>query len=137
MRHILSGLGTAAKGVVKKSYRSSGLKKKSGQLYKSIERKVFKNGKAVIIQAKAEAKDKVFYGYALARGSKIVAKKGKYLTFQIDGKWIKKHSVQLPSRDFVALPVKKYLTSSSYKEKLEQLVNKEVEKLENKAKAKG
>jgi hypothetical protein len=136
MRHILSGVGTVAKSPVKKGYKEAGLSKRSGLLYKSIERKVLRSGKAVIVQAKARSKNNVFYGYALAKGSLITAKKGEYLTFQANSKWVKVHSVKLPERDFVSSPVKAYLQSAAFRQKLDQLVEKEVIKIEKKAKGK-
>lgn len=136
MRSILSGIGTAAKKPVKSAYRQVGLKKRTGALYKSIQKKVFKNAKAVMVQAKAQRDGKTFYGYALACGSKITAKNKKCLTFQIDGKWIRTHSIQLKAHDFVEAPVKRYLLSSDFKAKLDQLVAKEVVKIEKKAKRK-
>lgn len=132
MRRLLSGIGTDAKNKVKKGYKSSGLKKRSGVLYKSISKKVIKSGKAVIIEAKAQAKNDVFYGYALSKGSEIRAKDGGYLTFQIDGKWKKVHSVKLPESNFVVKPVEDYLKSTAYKEKLDKLVQKEITKIEKK-----
>lgn len=130
MRHLLSGIGTAAKAQVKKAYRKQGLSKRTGALYKSIERKVFRNGKAVIIQAKAQRDGKAFYGYALAKGSRIEAKGGGYLTFQAEGKWVKVHSVKLPERDFVSAPAREYLQSAGFNAKLDQLVAREVAKIE-------
>ena len=131
MRRVLGGVGTAAKNQVKKAYKSHGLSKGTGALYKSITRKVIRSGKAVIVEAKAQsAKDNIFYGYALAKGATITAKKGKYLTFQIDGKWVKVHSVTLPERDFVASPVKRYLSSPAFGTKLDQLVQREVDRIE-------
>lgn len=121
---------------VKSAYRQLGLKRKTGVLYESIQRKVFRNAKAVMVQAKAQRDGKTFYGYALSKGSKITAKKGMYQTFQIDGKWVKTHSVQLKAHDFVEAPVKRYLLSSDFKAKLDQLVEKEVIKIEKKAKRK-
>lgn len=133
MRHILSGVGTAAKSSVKKGYKEAGLGKRTGMLCKSIERKVFRNGKAVIVQAKAQRDDKVFYGYALAKGSTITARNADCLTFQIDGKWVKVHSVKLPERDYVSSPVKAYLQTAVFREKLDRLVEKEIIKIEKKA----
>lgn len=132
MRRLLSGIGTDAKNKVKKGYKSSGLKKRSGTLYKSISKRVIRSGKAVIIEAKAQAENNVFYGYALSKGSEIRAKDGGYLTFQIDGKWKKVHSVKLPERNFVEKPVNDYLKSTAYKEKLDKLVQKEIAKIEKK-----
>lgn len=131
MRRILSGTGTAAKNQVKKAYKSYGLSKGTGALYKSISKKVIRSGKAVIVEAKVQSeKNQVFYGYALAKGAEITAKSGEYLTFQIDGKWIKVHSVKLPERDFVATPVKRYLSSPAFGQKLDQLVEREVKRIE-------
>ncbi|MCF0238160.1 MAG: hypothetical protein HUK24_06130, partial [Sphaerochaetaceae bacterium] len=53
MKSILKGVGTASKAPVRKAYRSEGLNKRTGVLYKSITRKVFRNGKAVIVAAYA------------------------------------------------------------------------------------
>jgi len=131
MRRILGGIGTAARSQVRKAYKSQGLSKGTGALYKSISRRVIRSGKAVIVEAKASSeKTKVFYGYALAKGARISAKEGGYLTFQKDGKWIRVHSVKLPERDFVAAPVKKYLSSTAFKTKLEALVQREVARIE-------
>lgn len=131
MRRILSGIGTAAKNQVKKAYKGYSLSKGTGALYKSITRKVLRSGKGVIVEAKARTeKDKVFYGYALAKGSEIRAKDNGYLTFQKDGKWMKVHSVKLPERDFVAKPVEKYLLSSAFAQKLDLLVQKELDRIE-------
>jgi hypothetical protein len=131
MRRILGGIGTAAKNQVRKAYKSHGLSKGTGELYKSITRRVIRSGKAVIVEAKARSKEgKVFYGYAIAKGARITAKEGRCLTFQIDGKWVRVHSVQLPERDFVAKPVKDYLGSAAFKTKLDALLQKELDRVE-------
>lgn len=135
MRRVLSRIGTAAKNQVKKAYKSYGLSKGTGALYKSISKKVIRSGKAVIVEAKAQSeKNQVFYGYAIAKGAKITATNGAYLTFQIDGKWKKVHSVQLPARDFVATPVKRYLASPAFGQKLDQLVDREIKRMEKRKK---
>lgn len=131
MRRLLGGIGTAARNQVKKAYKSYGLSKGTGALYKSISRRVLRSGKGVLVEAKATSeKNKVFYGYALAKGAEITAKDGGYLTFQKDGKWIRVHSVKLTERDFVVAPVKKYLASPAFKTKLDQLVQREVARIE-------
>jgi hypothetical protein len=131
MRRILSSIGVASKNEVKKAYKSWALSKRSGSLYKSIRSKVIRSGKAVVIDASAHSQtNKVFYGYSLAKGALIEAKANKYLTFQIDGKWKKVHSVQLPERDFVVTPVKKYLATTAFKQKLDQIVQREINRLE-------
>lgn len=129
MRRILSGIGTSARSRVKKAYKSFGLQKGTGELYKSISRKVLRNGKGVIIQAKARNEKGIYYGYALAKGAKIEAKNGPYLTFQKDGKWVKVHSVKLPERDYVAKPVVDYLKTMDFKERFDSLVQKEIDRV--------
>lgn len=130
MRRLLSGIGTAAKAQARKAYRSYGLSKGSGALYRSITRRVIKSGKAVIVEAKAQSeKNKVFYGYALAKGAVITAKDKGYLTFQKDGKWVKVRSVRLAGRDFIAAPVKRYLASPAFGTKLDQLVQRELDRI--------
>lgn len=130
-RRMLAGVGTTVKNRVKKEYRRL-FNKKEGNLYESIKRYVTKSGKAVIIETKARAANHVFYGYALTYGSTIEAKHSDYLTFQIDGKWVKKQSVKLPVRDFVEGPADKYLGSYEYKAQLDKLMQKEINKLEKK-----
>ena len=135
MRRILGGIGTAARAQVRKAYKSHGLAKGSGALYKSISRRVIRSGKAVIVEAKASSEqNKVFYGYALAKGARITARDGGWLTFQKDGKWVRVHEVKLPERDFVAAPVKAYLGTTAFKLKLDQLVQKEVARIEKEKK---
>ena len=135
MRRLLSGIGTSAKAKVRKAYKTYGLNKDTGELYKSISRRVVKSGKGVIVEAKARTggDGNVFYGYALAKGARITAKDGGYLTFQKDGKWVKVHEVKLPERDFVARPVEEYLKTMEFRERLDSLVQKENGNIEEKA----
>ena len=131
LRRLLGGIGTAARAQVRKAYKSQWLSKGTGALYKSISRRVIRSGKAVIVEAKAVSEQsKVFYGYALAKGARITARNGSTLTFQKNGKWIRVHEVKLPERDFVASPVKEYLDTTAFKAKLDQLVQKEVARIE-------
>lgn len=130
-RRLLAGIGTTVKNKAKREYKTL-LKQKSGNLYKSLKRRVIKSGKAVVIDAKARAENQVFYGYALAEGSTITAKNDKYLTFQIDGKWVKKESVKLPENDYISKPAERYLGSSEYRQQIDKLVQKEIDKLEKK-----
>lgn len=126
-RSILAGIGSKSLSVAKKSY-SKYLKKVSGNLYKNMKRVVVRAGNAVVISSKALSGNKIFYGYALAKGSTIKAKKD-YLTFQIDGKWVKKQSVTLPSRDWFQAPIEEYIGSTEYDAQIDKLIEKEVQKL--------
>ena len=135
MRRLLSGIGTSAKAKVRRAYKTYGLNKDTGELYRSISRRVVRSGKGVIVEAKARTggDGNVFYGYALAKGARITAKDGGYLTFRKDGKWVKVHEVKLPERDFVAKPVEDYLKTTEFRERLDSLVQKEIGKIEEKA----
>ena len=135
-RRVLSGIASAVKSKVKSSYRKL-LHKRSGTLYKSIQSKVCRDGRMAIVSPSASSNG-VRYGYVLAKGTMITAKKGDALTFQIDGKWIRKHSVVIPERDWVEKPARDYIDSPSYKAKLDSLVQKEIDKAEKrKAKSEG
>lgn len=133
-RRILSGIGTAVKNQVKKNYKSL-LNKNSGSLYKSLNSKVIKSGKAVIVSPSAE-KNKVRYGYVLAKGSVIKPKNKDFLTFRIGDKWIRKHQVTIPERNWVESPAKQYLSSISYRQKIDSLVDKEIQRAEKAAQKK-
>ena len=130
-RRVLAGVGQSSANRAKKAYRGM-LNKQSGNLYKSIKKGVIKSGKAVIISPKARGSNQVFYGYALAKGSLIEAKKKKYLTFQVEGKWVKKKSVKLSEHDFIEGPVMKYIGSQDYYNQIDKLIKKEILKLERK-----
>lgn len=127
-KRVLSGIAFAVKSKVKSSYRRY-LNKRSGTLYKSIQSKVCRDGRMAIVSPSATSNG-VRYGYVLAKGTTIVPKKANTLTFQIDGKWICKHSVTLPERDWVEKPARDYIDSPSYKAKLDSLVQKEIDKAE-------
>lgn len=129
LKNILSGVGTDAKAVVKRSYRSSGLRKDTGALYKGISRKVTRDGKSVIVSTTARNDRQILYGGALAKGSLVEAKDAKVLRFQVDGKWVSKSAVKLPQRPFITGPVLRHMGTTAFREKLDQLVEREVEKI--------
>ena len=133
-RRILSGIGTSVKQAVKKSYNSL-LHKKSKTLYKSVTAKVFKSGAAVKISPRAQ-RNNILYGYALAKGSTIKAKDSPFLTFKVGEKWVKKQSVTLKPVDWIEAPASRFLTSMSYKQRLDELVQKEIDRAEKAARKK-
>ena len=133
-RRILSGIGTSVKQAVKKNYTSL-LKKQRRTLYKSVTAKIFKSGAAVKISPRAEHGN-ILYGYALAKGSTIKARNGEFLTFRIGDKWVKKHQVSLKPVDWIEAPAKSYLQGSSYRQRLDELVQKEIGRSEKAAQRK-
>ena len=133
-RRILSGIGTSVKQAVKKNYTSL-LKKQSRTLYKSVTAKIFKSGAAVKISPRAQ-RSNILYGYALAKGSTIKAKDSEFLTFRIGDKWIRKQQVTLKPVDWIEAPAKRYLQSSSYRQRLDELVQKEIDRADKAAQRK-
>lgn len=130
-RNLLAGIGQASVGRSKTAYKGL-LQKRSGNLYKSIKKSVVKSGKAVVIYPRAMSDNNVRYGFPLAKGSVIQAKGDNYLTFQVNGKWVKKKQVQIGSHDFVEGPIMKYIGSQDYYNQVNRLLKKEIEKLERK-----
>ena len=126
-RRLLRGIGSATKSKIKKHYKNV-LNKQSGLLYKSLSSKVSRNAKEVVISSEAKSLDGVRYGYVLAKGATIKAKNSSVLTFQINGKWIRKHEVVIKPRDWVEGPAKSYLDSREYYEKIEALTQKEIDR---------
>lgn len=130
-RAILSGVGTTSKNKAKRAYKSM-LGMRTGNLYRSIKRKVTKDGKHVVISSEALSLNNKLYGYALAKGSTITAKNGEYLTFKVNDQWVKVKSVKLPEKDFISDPIKKYIDSPAYERQIDKILDKQLEKLEKK-----
>lgn len=130
-RRILSGIGTSVKQAVKKSYPAL-LNKRSKTLYKSVTAKIFKSGEAVKISPRAE-RNNILYGYALAEGSTIKAREDEYLTFKVGDKWVKRKQIRLNPVDWIEGPAKRYLSSSAYKQRINELVEKEILRAEKAA----
>lgn len=129
-KSILSQVGTKAKTRAKRDYKTI-LNKKSGNLYKSIRKYVYRNGKAVVITAH-NIGDTNRYGFILAHGFTSEVKNESALTFQIDGKWIRKHSVTVKPKDFIQAPVKNYLSGGQINQDLETITQKKIDSLTKK-----
>ena len=78
----------------------------------------------------------ILYGYALAKGSTIKTKDSEFLTFRIGDKWIRKQQVTLKPVDWIEATAKRYLQSSSYRQRLDELVQKEIDRAEKAAQRK-
>lgn len=132
-KKLMGRVGTGAKQAVKKNFTNY-LHKRSGTLYKSVYSKVSRNGGIVIITNNADsgkptAKDgrNARYGFMLASGYTIEAKTPTGLTFQINGKWIRKHSVTVSPKDWVEPSVTKYVESGECKTRLDKEFQKQVD----------
>lgn len=127
-RYVLRNIGNKTKTAIKKSYNVY-LHKGTGNLYRSITAKLSKRKDLVVVSANAKSDNLVRYGYVNAAGTEIKAKNGKFLTFKIDDKWIKKHSVKIKSKDFVEQPANTYLRSSTMKADMDYYLQKKIDKL--------
>ena len=136
-KKILRSVGVAAYRYVKKQYSKS-FKKRTGTLYKSVERHLVYQGRAVVVTAPATAEKldskgkKVRYGYVLAAGVTLKPKKADWLTFQVDGKWKRMKEVVIPPRDWVETPVRHYLGTMEFKEQFDKIVQKTLDTAEQK-----
>ena len=133
-KKVLQAVGTGGKIAMRRAYRSV-LKKRSGTLYKSIRSYVRKNGYELVFtnnanSGKNTAKDGRIarYGFMLASGYTIPKNKtDKLLTFQINGKWFRMHSVEVKSKDFTERPLERYTTSVDMLERMDKAVDKQID----------
>ena len=122
-KKILSSVGTGGKQAIRKAYRSL-LKKRTGTLYKSIKSYVRRNGSAVVF---TNGGKRGRYGFMLASGYTIQPKGEHLLTFNINGKWIRKHSVTVRAKDFTEGPVERYAESMDCKNRMDTALQKQVD----------
>ena len=130
-KSILSQVGTKAKTQAKRNYKSI-LHKRTGNLYKSIRKYVYHNGRAAVITAH-KADDKVRYGFVLAHGTTIKPVNHKVLTFQINGKWYRRHEVVIKPHDFIERPVLEYVNGPQIDRDLEKITANIIKKTEERA----
>lgn len=128
-KNLLRTVAQKGKTKSKKAY-SSVLHKKTGDLYRSIRYYLKSGGKAAVVTAHKKD-DPVRYGFMLAHGYQSSAKNGKYLTFQIGDKWIRKEQVKrVEPRDFVEGPVMNYVHGPEVESDLEKKLQKEIERID-------
>lgn len=135
-RAILTGIGSTSRTKVRTAYKRH-LNMRSGNLYRSISYKVSKRGERLLIGTPARSPvnsqgHAVYYGSLLTKGYTLTPKTAKVLKFDINGKWITKHSIVIPSRDFVEGPVRSYIKSPAYDKRIDKILQREIDKLEKK-----
>lgn len=131
-KNLLRTIGTGAKGAVKRSYGNY-LRRRTGNLYRSVTSKISLSGKSVVVYNTAEsgkntAKDgrAARYGFMLAAGYEIRDQNVETLTFQIDGMWKRRHYVKVEARDWVEPSVERYVRSADAKQRLDKEFQKQV-----------
>lgn len=139
-KYIMRAAATGGRQYVKRQYGKV-LHKRSGTLHKSITSYVDRNGYKIIFtnnatSDKPTSKDGRLarYGFMLASGYTIVPKdSNKVLIFNINGKWIRKHSVTVQQKDFTEGPVERYFMSSDCDARMEKAAQKQVDYWEKRA----
>jgi hypothetical protein len=87
---------------------------RTGKLFNAINFIPTDNG-GVLTTRKTLAKPNVYYARFVEGGANIKAKKGKYLTFRINGEWKKVPSVNIRPRPFMKPVFEEYFGSENGK----------------------
>ena len=125
-KNLLRTAAQKARKKVKASYAQY-LHKRSGELYKSLTYKVWKDG------SEADVYPTKKYGFMLSAGFTTPKQPGPLLTFKIGDKWIKTYGpITVQARKWTTGPAYKYLNSSELNRDLEDKLQKEVERIEKK-----
>lgn len=132
-KRILSSVATGGKQAIRRNY-SRFLRKRTGNLYRSIKSYVKRNGSAVVFTNDADSGKNTGkggkrgrYGFMLASGF-TVTNKGKYLlTFNCNGQWIRKYSVTVRERDWVEGPIERYTESTDCHNRMDSAFQKQVD----------
>jgi hypothetical protein len=106
-----SGLGNIAKELLQtvgdemaakaRSKAATSFHNRSGKLLHSINFIAFDEKTGALTTKKNLNKANIYYARFVEKGAEIKPKKGKYLTFKIDGEWKKVESVKIKPRPFM------------------------------------
>jgi hypothetical protein len=101
---------------------------RTGKLFNSIKFISTDDG-GVLTTRKSLNKSNIYYARFVEGGADVKAKKGKYLTFKINDKWVKVPSVKIRRRPFMVPTMEDYFGSSSGKgyRLLKEALNKKME----------
>ena len=121
-KKILKKITSKQKSKLRTAYRQSGLKTTSNALYKSI----YGTAKNNFTGYAGIASKQAYKFIPLNYGMEIRAK-DKYLTFQVNGEWVKVRSVHIPARNFFEVGAR-YMDSQEMKRDIEVILKREVDK---------
>ena len=136
-RRLLRTVGQGAKTSVKR-YMGKVVQRRTGTLYKSIYFVVgWKHSVYVSTNAssgKPTAKDgrNARYGYMLAYGWDSYDQNEETMTFNINGKWIRKHHIHVEGRDWFEPGVFKFLDSPDCNTRMDKELKKQIDYWEKK-----
>ena len=130
-RRLLKTVGQGSKTAVKRTMGRV-VKRRTGTLYKSIYFTMGRHRVTISTNAtsgKPTSKDgrPARYGFMLAHGYTITDQNKETLTFNINGKWIRKHKVTVPAKDFVEPGVERFIASADCNQRLDKEIAKQVE----------
>lgn len=141
-KYIMTAASRGGRSYVKRQYKNV-LNKRSGKLYKSMTSYVDRPAYKIVFTNSADSGKKTAadgrtarYGFMLATGYNVpkdTQDKSRMLIFQINGKWIRKHSVTVLPKDFVETPVNRYFDSHDCIERMEKAAQKQVDYWEKRA----
>ena len=142
-KYIMRAASTGGRQYVKRQYKSV-LRKKTGQLYKTMTSYVNRTGYQIVFTNSADSGKRTAadgrtarYGFMLATGYTIPKnKEKKLLTFRDsrDGKWVRKYGpIEVKAKDFVEAPVDRYFDSHDCEERMEKATQKQVDYWEKRA----
>lgn len=125
---ILRSVGQGGRKAMRKGYNAV-LNKRTGKLYKSLQYKVYRNGKTLVFtndadSGKRTAKDGRIarYGFMLASG----------YTIERTTKSGEKVSITVKPRDFAEGPIDRFMRSQDCDERIEKAIDKQITKIEKK-----
>ena len=136
-RYMLTGISREGVKKAKKAYTSTGLRKRSGRLYKSItywKGRSYGNTVYYVGPKRKGKGEDIGYGYALAKGfapiSKRKTKDGSPKPMQFlasNGKWVSSSHFYVGEHDFVEGPFLRWTRSQDYQNKIDYLIDKQVQ----------
>ena len=137
-KQLLKTTGSGGLSRIRRGYNSV-LNKRSGTLYKSLKYVIRDNNTKVVFTNTANSGKKTskdgrlaYYGFMLASGYDVTAKEGRWLTFNVNGKWARVKQIHVAPRDFVEGPIDRFMESGDLDRRLDTTFQKQVERVEKK-----
>ena len=138
-KRVLGAFATGGKQAIRRNYKNV-LKRKTGNLYKSIRSYVYKNGSRVVFTNDAEsgkntAKDgrAARYGFMLASGYEIEPKRAKALSWEENGERFFSKRIKVEPKDWTEDPLDRYSNSSDAESRMDKAMQKQVDYWEKRA----